>query len=267
MTKRTTIFQLPPSRTLALVEFTQPTEARKAFKNLAYSKFQHVPLYLEWAPISPTFVPPPSTALNTTPKPSPLDEEEERAVHSNFQSKTSIFVKNLNFKTTTEGLSRFFGTFSNVRSATIPKNKENQHMGFGFVEFSDEKSMIAALKQAQGKMLDNFPLLLEASSGESSTSTSSSKSSKSSKSKNKKNTKIMVKNVPFQANRDELLELFNQFGTVKKCKMPKKFDGSHRGFAFVDFASAKEAEVVMAKMSKTHLYGRHLVLNWEAGEE
>ena len=77
----------------------------------------------------------------------------------------------------------------------------------------------------------------------------------------------MVKNVPFQANRDELLELFNQFGTVKKCKMPKKFDGSHRGFAFVDFASAKEAEVVMAKMSKTHLYGRHLVLNWEAGEE
>ena len=49
--------------------------------------------------------------------------------------------------------------------------------------------------------------------------------------------------------------------------MPKKFDGSHRGFAFVDFASAKEAEVVMAKMSKTHLYGRHLVLNWEAGEE
>ncbi|CAN0483703.1 unnamed protein product, partial [Discosporangium mesarthrocarpum] len=42
---------LPPSKTVALVEFLAPADARKAFKRLAYKRFQHVPLYLEWAPV------------------------------------------------------------------------------------------------------------------------------------------------------------------------------------------------------------------------
>lgn len=42
---------LPPSKTVALVEFLVAAEARKAFKRLAYTRFQHVPLYLEWAPV------------------------------------------------------------------------------------------------------------------------------------------------------------------------------------------------------------------------
>lgn len=41
---------LPATRTLALVEFLEPADARRAFKGLAYKRFQHVPLYLEWAP-------------------------------------------------------------------------------------------------------------------------------------------------------------------------------------------------------------------------
>ncbi|VTJ53021.1 Hypothetical predicted protein [Marmota monax] len=35
----------------AILEFLEPLEARKAFRHLAYSKFHHVPLYLEWAPV------------------------------------------------------------------------------------------------------------------------------------------------------------------------------------------------------------------------
>lgn len=43
-------FLLPPSRTVALVDFVEPSEARLAFKGLAYRKYKHLPLYLEWAP-------------------------------------------------------------------------------------------------------------------------------------------------------------------------------------------------------------------------
>lgn len=42
---------LPPSKAVALVEFLVATDARRAFKRLAYTRFQHVPLYLEWAPM------------------------------------------------------------------------------------------------------------------------------------------------------------------------------------------------------------------------
>lgn len=33
-----------------LVEFIHNSEAKTAFRQLAYSKFKHLPLYLEWAP-------------------------------------------------------------------------------------------------------------------------------------------------------------------------------------------------------------------------
>jgi multiple RNA-binding domain-containing protein 1 len=41
------------------VEFLEPSEAKTAFTKLAYTKFKHLPLYLEWAP-SDTFTTPPS---------------------------------------------------------------------------------------------------------------------------------------------------------------------------------------------------------------
>ena len=38
---------LPPSRTIVLVEFFEASDARKAFRALAYRKFKMEPLYLE----------------------------------------------------------------------------------------------------------------------------------------------------------------------------------------------------------------------------
>lgn len=66
----------------------------------------------------------------------------------------------------------------------------------------------------------------------------------------------------FQATVKELKELFGTFGKVKTARIPKKFDGSHRGFAFVEFVTAKEAAQAFESLSATHLYGRHLVIEW-----
>nr|XP_027224093.1 probable RNA-binding protein 19 [Penaeus vannamei] len=43
---------LPPAGVTGVVEYLDPSEARKGFKNLAYSKFKYLPLYLEWAPLN-----------------------------------------------------------------------------------------------------------------------------------------------------------------------------------------------------------------------
>jgi multiple RNA-binding domain-containing protein 1 len=131
-------------------------------------------------------------------------------------------------------------------------------MGFGFVEFGSKDAALAALEQLQGKMLAGHPLQLEPTEESSEmTSTASSK---------KKSSKLMVRNVPFQANRKELLTLFGSFGQLKKVRLPKKFDGNHRGFAFVDYVSSKEAAEAMKTLSRTHLYGRHLVIEWAEDE-
>lgn len=105
-------------------------------------------------------------------------------------------------------------------------------------------------------------------------------------------TKILVRNIPFQASIQEVIELFKYvdfamccsikyrnymfllifrtFGELKGLRMPKKMvgTGTHRGFAFVEYNSKIEAKAAMDSMCQsTHLYGRRLVLEWaQAGE-
>jgi len=41
-------------------------------------------------------------------------------------------------------------------------------------------------------------------------------------------TKLVVRNLAFEATRKDVVALFGPFGQVKSCRLPKKFDGSHR---------------------------------------
>src|SRR4051812_10014588 len=53
---------------------------------------------------------------------------------------------------------------------------------------------------------------------------------------------------------------------IKKLRLPKKFDGSHRGFAFITFVSQQEAQNAIDALGHTHLLGRPLVLEWAKPE-
>ena len=68
--------------------------------------------------------------------------------------------------------------------------------------------------------------------------------------------KLMVRNLPFEASKQEVKELFAAFGQLKTLRLPKKFDGSHRGFAFVEFGTKGEAAKALAALQSTHLYVR-----------
>lgn len=46
---------------------------------------------------------------------------------------------------------------------------------------------------------------------------------------------------------------------LKSLRLPKKFDGKHRGFAFVEFLTKQEAQNAFEALQSTHLYGRHMV--------
>lgn len=111
---------------LALVVFLEPSEARKAFTSLAYTKFKNVPLYLEWAPDNSL------TEKSQILKTENMDDKSERKMDSigteatkveneilteeiieEPEPDTTIFVKNLNFQTTDNelkkvGLNSFF---------------------------------------------------------------------------------------------------------------------------------------------------------------
>jgi multiple RNA-binding domain-containing protein 1 len=74
----------------------------------------------------------------------------------------------------------------------------------------------------------------------------------------------MVRNVAFEATREDIQNLFKSFADLKSVRMPKKNDGGHRGFAFVDFMSIDEANKAFRALQNTHLYGRKLNFEWAA---
>lgn len=81
-------------------------------------------------------------------------------------------------------------------------------------------------------------------------------------------TKILVKNVPFEATAPELKKIFAAYGELNFVRLPKKIDGQHRGFGFVDYLTKEDAlRAFRALCHSTHLYGRKLVLEWAKVED
>uniref|UniRef100_A0A8C0G7S9 Probable RNA-binding protein 19 n=1 Tax=Chelonoidis abingdonii TaxID=106734 RepID=A0A8C0G7S9_CHEAB len=266
---------LPEGGITAIVEFLEPTEAKRAFTKLAYSKFQHVPLYLEWAPMGVFSCPPPEkkqpeipgeegeARLGTAKKGSEdiavEEEEEEESVPG-----CTLFIKNLNFATTEDTLKETFSKVGALKSCTISRKIDKAGtllpMGFGFVEYKKPEHAQKALRQLQVTMGD-------AGKGEEPTVTPSRKKQTL---KKQKSSKILVRNIPFQATVREIRELFSTFGELKTVRLPKKMagTGSHRGFGFVDFLTKQDAKKAFnALCHSTHLYGRRLVLEWADTEE
>jgi multiple RNA-binding domain-containing protein 1 len=274
---------LPPSRTIALVEYGHSIDAKKAFRKLAYRRFKHVPIYLEWAPLAAKphsdstkgeETPQLTKEVSTNPTKTLEDADDAEEEELSSAPTATLYIKNLNFNTTQENLRQLFEkSVGGVKAVKIPKkvapmqrggSSENVvalSMGFGFVELESQAVVQKALKQLQGKLLDGHALELKVSSNKSVAPTHSKPAD------GKNPTKLMVKNVPFQATRTELLKLFGTFGQLKKVRVPKKFDGTHRGFAFVEFLTSKEALSAMNALSRTHLYGRHLVLEWASKDD
>ena len=66
-----------------------------------------------------------------------------------------IYVGNLNYATTDEGLANCFSQFGEVLSSIVIKDRATgQSKGFGFVEFAEAQSADAAIEGMNGKELD-----------------------------------------------------------------------------------------------------------------
>jgi len=275
-------FLVPKSKTLALVEFEVPTEARLAHKSLAYRRYKNSPLFLEWAPLGVIENPaaarkekketesaPSSSAAATS-----LPTEED-----DLQEYSTLFVKNLNFTTTEEAFIEFLTKklhLDGVRKVIIQKKQKGNALlsqGYGFVEFRNNQFAEMALnKFNQGVLLDSHKLDVKPSDKRITTlPTTFSLQELQKMQANKQPPKLIVRNVAFQASKEEIRNLFTSFGSVKRVRIPKKMDGTHRGFAFVEFSTTQEAINAMNALKNTHLYGRHLVIEWakigEDGEE
>lgn len=288
-------FIMPPNGIIAILQYRDQTSARSAFQNLSYKKFKDGILYLEKGPKNCFKELEPSKkeiaelddlvkqAAQNVEKNSiiTIDEDkvdvEKMLVDAKSEDAddneeefsgptTSIFVKNLNFSTTSEILKQHFSPIegfllAQVKTKPDPKNKNRTlSMGFGFVEFKTKQQAEIAISTLDGSVIEGHKIQLKISHRQNTVNNAKVKSNK------KVSSKIIVKNLPFEAARKDIYELFSSFGQLKSVRVPKKFDKSARGFAFVEFLLPKEAESAMNQLEGVHLLGRRLVMQYAEQE-
>lgn len=200
------------------------------------------------------------------------DADDDGDVSENAEG-TTVFVKNLNFETSEETLKEAFSKIGPLLTATIAKKKDPKKpgnllsMGYGFVEYKKRSDALRAITELQKSLIEGYTLELKMSHRKPSEKVTQRKSAST---KKQTSSKILVRNVPFEASKKEIKELFGTFGEIKTLRLPQKLSGtgSHRGFAFVDFLTKQYAKRAFESLcSSTHLYGRRLVLEWAEDED
>lgn len=298
---------LPPAGTLGVVEFEHSHEAGKAFKAVSYKRMGNSVLYLEKGPVG-MFKDPKSIQ---TPQEKEAEERRQLAERvanggapptadgdgaasaaaaamrdapaEDDEAGATLYLKNLSFSTTTERLSSMLATlpgFSFARVQTKPDAKREggrMSMGYGFVGFKTKKEASKAMGGLQGFEVDGKQLEVKFAQRGADADTNDSRDAKGGgKGELKgstKSTKLLVKNIPFEATKKDIRELFSAFGQIKSLRLPKKptvastGSQSTRGFAFLDFTTHAEAQRAMDALKHTHLLGRHLVIQWAKEED
>ena len=279
-------FLLSPSNTLAICEYVNKKHAENCIKHLSYYELDGEPLYLEFAPEGLVQLEDNKNIKNEEEKPKDIiniDESEDESEEDKKEDGINLlegqgkilFVKNLDFSTNEKQLKKFFEKkdyiVKKVEIAKHLKDGKNVSSGFGFVELKDEKMVLKAMKNLQGALLGGHSLKLSISK--------TGKDEKKDLLKNKRkretelndydyedknisNNKLLIKNIAFEANKEELRKLFKVYGQVKNLRLPTKIDGGHRGFAFVEFMSHEEAQKAFKELQNTHFYKRKLIIEW-----
>ncbi|TKA78089.1 hypothetical protein B0A55_03272 [Friedmanniomyces simplex] len=271
-------FLIPPNGVIAIVEMANATQCATAYQALAYKRVKNSMLFLEKAPknlfsaksMSAAGVVTPNGVTKTSAS-EPKDATDAEHVVPDTTGAATLFVRNLNFSTSTDLLTRIFKPLSGFLSALVKTKTDPKKpgqilsMGFGFLEFASASHAQAALKAMDGHTLEGHKLQIRASHKGTDAAEDRRKSDAAKRAAGKR-TKVVIKNLPFEATKKDVRALFSAYGQLRSVRVPKKVDGGARGFGFADFTTPKEAESAMDALRDTHLLGRKLVLDFAEGE-
>lgn len=269
---------MPPSGTIAIVEMDISGDSKVAFKSLAYKRLGNSVLYLEKAPIGVMAASRPDSV--TPALASGALEKSKEESDTSLEATATLFVKNLAFSTTDERLTSIFSNLNDFVFARIQRRKSkngavNLSMGYGFVGFKSAEAARIAQKAIDKTTLDGHLLSVSfAKRGHDSDDAEAAAAVSNNNSDGPApTTKLIIKNLPFQASKKDVRALFAAHGKLKSVRVPRKSAANLnsggggaagvRGFGFVEFVNRKEAENAYKSLKHSHLLGRHLVLEWD----
>lgn len=163
----------------------------------------------------------------------------------------NIFINHLAKDIDNKQLYDTFSTFGNILSCKVATNSKRESLGYGFVHYETEESALTAIARVDGKVIKGEKVSVQ--------KFVSKKERPSAQQKNNY-TNVFVKNLPLDFTKEQLDEIFGQFGTITSStiNVPEKKDDKTRAFGFINFATADEANAAVEGGNNIELAGKKL---------
>ena len=194
----------PAGSGFAVVDMVEPQAASDVLRKMTYQKIGNAMLLISrpasnvWSERRSKAESMASSPVNTTPQDFPGTTAQVSA--SGGDEKT-LFVKNLPFTATTAVLAALCQQQPGYVFAKVQAKSPTLSAGYGFVGFATAAHAAAAATALQGKLLSGRPLVV-------STSNTEAKAVESNHSSSKASGTLLVKNLPFEASKQDVQTLF-----------------------------------------------------------
>ncbi|KAM7539189.1 hypothetical protein Aperf_G00000057417 [Anoplocephala perfoliata] len=283
---------VPPLGITAILEYDLPQVARLAYKALAYEPYNDNVLFVQWAPediFKPLEGPPEES--DQTKRVEQIENEEDRSKYFRFDEDLEENVEygakkaDATEKTEVDGDNKNNGIQKQeaknaVTGAVKMKKKEDKksrkrrkhsekegtELGASVQTDEDGGELPPKIAKSDNADEEEFAIIREPSDAVPPVEDHGPATRKSAIGKEEAeqiSRILIVRNISFQANQNELKEFFKPIGGLLKVRMPKKPSGGHRGFAFVEFASEDQAKSALVTFGiNSHFMGRRLNIEY-----
>lgn len=154
---------------------------------------------------------------------------EDAASERMSRDEPKLLVRQINFKSTEEGLKEYFTQFGEVREVQLKKNHDGTSRGFGFIVFSDAAHIDTALEVAEHKIDDKVVICSRAKS----------------LSDKMRTRKLFIGGLPAALTEDHLREYFEKYGPIDNFQfVMNKQTNIRKAFCFIEFRDEETVEKI-----------------------
>lgn len=174
---------------------------------------------------------------------------------------TNVYIKQVLPNINQETIERFFAKFGGITSSTVCKDKNGRL--FAFCNFEKHDDAVKAIEEMHEKHVEGISLpgeTLYVQRAQSHNERLIALRQKYMQCQSIGNN-LYVRNFNPDFTDDDLRNLFKEYGTIKSCRVMTDANGCSRGFGFVSFSTADEANTALRELYGRILNGKPLVVN------
>ncbi|KAK7469179.1 hypothetical protein VKT23_003670 [Stygiomarasmius scandens] len=193
-----------------------------------------------------------------------------RTVQKQPNDKRVIYLANLPWSIEVDDLKELAERFGTLEQITLPNDESGRFAGFANIVFSRHEDAVALLEHAKSSGAITFNgrrsrvyLMDEPQQVPLPRTGLLTRSGRFGLERFKGSSSLYVGNLPFEVDAERVRDALSSLGEVKRVHISHTREGTNRGFAHVDFASAEEASRVMQEhmQNPIDINGRSLVID------